>query len=129
MKVKCQVFTAAGVNVTALWDIASCIIEDDRDSIIRAMSIITQIKSRRIRWAGRVRRMGEERKLSKVLVVKPEGKRTLGKPRRRCKYGIKIDRKEIGLGCVEWIQLAKGRKRWRAVVDMVLRLWDMESRN
>jgi hypothetical protein len=49
MKVKCQVFTAAGVNVTALWDIAPCIIEDDRDSIIRAMSIIRQIKSRRIR--------------------------------------------------------------------------------
>jgi hypothetical protein len=64
--------------------------------------IIRQVKSRRMRWAGHVVRMGEERKVYKVLVGKPEGKRPLGRPRRRREDGITIDLREIGLGGV-WI--------------------------
>jgi hypothetical protein len=55
-----------------------------------------QIKSRRMRWAGHVARMGEERKTYRVLVGKPEGKRPLGRPRRRSEDGIKMDLREIG---------------------------------
>jgi hypothetical protein len=55
-------------------------------------------KSRRMMWAGHVARMGEERKVYKVLVGNPEGKRPLGRPRRRWEDGIRMDRREIGLG-------------------------------
>jgi hypothetical protein len=65
--------------------------------------IIRQIKSRRMRWAGHVARMGEERKVYKVLVGKPEGKRPLGRPRRRLEDGIRMDLREIGLGVGVWI--------------------------
>jgi hypothetical protein len=60
--------------------------------------IIRQVKSRRMRWAGHVARKGEERKVNKVLVGKPEGKRPLGRPRRRWEDGIIMDLSEIGLG-------------------------------
>jgi hypothetical protein len=60
---------------------------------------IRQIKSRRMRWAGHVARMGEGRKVYRVLVGKPEGKRQLGRPRRRWEDGIKMDLREIGWGC------------------------------
>jgi hypothetical protein len=66
--------------------------------------------------------MGEERKVYKVLVGKPEGKRPLGRPRRRWKDGIRIDLRKIGCGIVEWIQLAQDRDRWRAVVSAVMNL-------
>jgi hypothetical protein len=58
--------------------------------------IIRQVKSRRMRWAGHVARMGEERKVYKVLVRKPEGKRPLGRPRRRWEDGVRMDIGEIG---------------------------------
>jgi hypothetical protein len=69
-------------------------------------NIIRQIKSRRIRWAGHVARMGEERKVYRVLIGKPEGKRPLGRPRRRWEDGNIMDLREIGLGGVDWIRLA-----------------------
>jgi hypothetical protein len=59
--------------------------------------IIREVKSRRMRWAGHVARIGEERKVYKVLVGKPEGKRPLGRPRRRWEDGIRMDHREIGL--------------------------------
>jgi hypothetical protein len=59
-------------------------------------NIIRQIKSRRVRWAEHVARMGEERKVYKVLVGKPEGKRPLGRPRRRWEDGIRLDLRKIG---------------------------------
>jgi hypothetical protein len=62
-------------------------------------NIIRQIKSRRMRWAGHVTRMGEERKMYRVLVGKPEGKRPLGRPRRRWEDGIRINLREIVWGC------------------------------
>jgi hypothetical protein len=66
--------------------------------------------------------MREERKVYKVLVGKPEGKRPLGRPRRRWEDGIRMDLREIGLGCVDWIRLAEDRDWWRAVVSAVMNL-------
>jgi hypothetical protein len=83
---------------------------------------IRQVKSRRMKWAGHVARMGEEIKVLKVLVGKPEGKRPLGRPRRRWEDGIRMDLREIGLGGVDWIRLAQDRERWRAVVSAVMNL-------
>jgi hypothetical protein len=59
----------------------------------------------------------------KVLVGKPEGKRPLGKPRHRWEDGLRMDLREIGLGGVNWIQLAQDRDRWWAVVSAVMNLW------
>jgi hypothetical protein len=70
---------------------------------------IRQIKSRRMRWAGHVARMGEERKVCRVLVGKPEGKRPLGRPRRRWKHTIRMGLRAIVWGDVEWIELAQDR--------------------
>jgi hypothetical protein len=66
--------------------------------------------------------MGEERKLYKILVGKPEGKRPLGRPRRRWEDGIRMDLRETGLGSVDRIRLAQNRDRWRAVVCAVMNL-------
>jgi hypothetical protein len=84
--------------------------------------IIRQVESRRMRWAGYAARMGEERKVYKVLMGKPEGKRPLGRPRRRWEDGIRMDLREIGLGNVDWIRLAEDRDRWRSVVSAVMNL-------
>jgi hypothetical protein len=84
--------------------------------------IIRQIKSRRMRWAGNVARMGEGRNMYRVLVGKPEGKRPVERPRHRWEGGIKMDLREIGWGCVEWIHLAQDRDHWRAVVNVVMNL-------
>jgi hypothetical protein len=62
-------------------------------------NIIRQVKSRRMRWAGHVARMGEERKVYRVLVGKPEERRPLGKPRHGWENGIRLDLREIGWGC------------------------------
>jgi hypothetical protein len=70
-------------------------------------SIIRIIKSRRMRWAGHVARMGEKRNVYSLLVGKPEGRRPLGRPRHRCIEIIKIDFLEIGLNVVDWIGLAQ----------------------
>jgi hypothetical protein len=71
---------------------------EELHNLYSSPDIIRQVKSRRIRWAGHVARMGEERKVYKVLVGKPEGKRPLGRPRRRWKDGIRMDLGEIAWG-------------------------------
>jgi hypothetical protein len=73
--------------------------------------------------------MGEERKVYKVLVGKPEGKRPLGRPRHRWEDGIRMDLREIGWGSVDWIQLAQDRDRWQAVVSAVMNLRVLASRS
>jgi hypothetical protein len=85
-------------------------------------SIIRIIKSRRMRWVGHVARMGEKRHMYRLLVGKPEGKRPLGRPRRRWMDNIKMDLLEIGLNAVDWIGLAQDRYRWRALVNSVMNL-------
>jgi hypothetical protein len=95
---------------------------EELHNLYSSPDIVRQIKSRRMRWAGHVARMREERKVYKVLVGKPEGKRPLGRPRRRWEHGIRMDLREIGLGSVDWIRLAQDRDRWRAVVSAVMNL-------
>jgi hypothetical protein len=85
-------------------------------------NIIRQIKSRRMRWAEHVARMGGGRNMYRVLVGKPEEKRPLERPRRRWEAGIKMDFRENGWAGVEWIHLAQDRDRWRAVVNAVMNL-------
>jgi hypothetical protein len=65
--------------------------------------IIIIIKSRRMRWAGHVARMGEKRNAYRILVRKPEGKRPMGRPRRRWVDNVKMDLRELGWDGVEWI--------------------------
>jgi hypothetical protein len=66
--------------------------------------------------------MGEERKMYRVLVGKPEGKPPLGRPRCRWEDGIRMDLREIDWGSLEWIQLAQDRGRWRALINTVVNL-------
>jgi hypothetical protein len=91
--------------------------------------IIRQIKSRRMRWAGHVAHMGEERKAYKVLVGKPEGKRPLGRLRRRWEDGIRMDFREIGWRGVDCVRLVQDRDRWRAVVNVMINLWVFAPRS
>jgi hypothetical protein len=85
-------------------------------------SIIRIIKSRRMLLAGHVARMGEKRNAYRLLVGKPEGKRPLGRPRRRWVYNIGMDLGEVGWGGVDWIGLAQDRNRRRALVNSILNL-------
>jgi hypothetical protein len=85
-------------------------------------SIIRVIKARRMRWAGHVACTGEMRGAYNILVGRPEGKRPLGRPRRRWEDNIKMDLTEIGFGDVDWIHLAQERDRWRALVNTVKNL-------
>ena len=82
-------------------------------------NIVRVIKSRRMRWAGHVARMGEGRGVHRVLVGKPEGKRPLGRPRRRWEDNIKMDLQEVG-GGGDWMELAQDRDRWWAFVNTVM---------
>jgi hypothetical protein len=95
---------------------------EELHSLYSSPDIIRQVKSRRMKWAGHVARMGEERRVYKVLVGKPEGRRPLGRPRRRWEDGIRMDLRVTGLGGVDWIRLAQDRDRWRAVVSAVMNL-------
>jgi hypothetical protein len=81
-------------------------------------NIVRVVKSR-MRWEGHVARMGDGRGVHRVLVGKPEGKRSLGRPRRRWEDNIKVDLQDVG-GGGDWMKLAQDRDRWRALVDMVM---------
>jgi len=82
-------------------------------------SIVRVVKSRRMRWAGHVARMEEGRGVHRVLVGKPEGKRSLRRPRRRWEDNIKMDLYEVRGGRGDWMELAQVRDRWRALVGTV----------
>jgi hypothetical protein len=84
-------------------------------------NIIQVIKSRRMRWAGHVARMGEGRGAYRILVRIPEGRRLLERPRRRWEDNIKVGLQEVGWG-MDWIELAQDRDRWRALVNAVMNL-------
>ena len=79
------------------------------------------IKSRRMRWAGHVARMGEERGAYRVLVRKPEGKRPPERPKRRWVDNVRMDL-QVGCGYVDWIGLVQDRDRWRTLVSAAMNL-------
>jgi hypothetical protein len=85
-------------------------------------NVVRVIKSRRMRWAGHVARMGEERRVYNVLVGKPEGKRPMGRPRRRWVDNIRMDLQEVGCGYMDWIGLAQDRDRWRTLLSAAMNL-------
>jgi hypothetical protein len=85
-------------------------------------NIVRVIKSRIIRWAIHVGRMVEGRGVYRVLVGRPECKRLLERPRRRCEDNIKMDLREIGIDGTNWIRLAQVRVQWRAFVNFVMNL-------
>jgi hypothetical protein len=93
--------------------------EELTSSIIRVPRI-GELVTRRMRWAGHVARMGEKRNVYRLLVGEPEGKRPIGRPRRRWIDNIKMDILEIGLNVVDWIGLAQNRYRLRALVNSVM---------
>jgi hypothetical protein len=95
---------------------------EELHNLYSSPSIIRIIKSRKMRWAGHVTRIGEKRNVYKLLVGKPEGKRPLGRPRRGWIDNIKMDLLEIGLSVVDWICLAQDRYRWRTLVNSVMNL-------
>jgi hypothetical protein len=78
--------------------------------------------SRRLRWTGCVARIGEKRNAYRILVGKPKGKRPLGRQRRSRVDSVKMDRREIGWGGMDWIDLAQDMDQWRALVNMVMSL-------
>ena len=85
-------------------------------------SIVRVIKSRRMRWAGHVARMGEEKVVYRVLLGKLEGRRPLRRPRRRWVDNIRMDLQEVGCGYMDWIGLAQVRNSWRTLVSAVMNL-------
>ena len=85
-------------------------------------NIVRVVKSRRMRWAGHVARMGEGRGVHRVLVGKPEGKSPLGRPRRSWEDNIKMDLQEVGCGGMDWIELAQSRNSWGALVTAAMNL-------
>jgi len=83
-------------------------------------NIVQVVKLRRMRWEGHVACMSEGRGVHRVLVGRPEGKRPLGRPRHRWEDNIKMDLQEVEGGCGDWMELARDRDRWRALVSTVM---------
>jgi hypothetical protein len=92
---------------------------DELHSLYSSPNIVRVIKSRRMRWTGHVACMGEGRGVYRILVGRSEGKRPLGRPRRRWEDNIKM---EIGIDVAKWIQLAQNRVQWRAFVNTIMNL-------
>jgi hypothetical protein len=103
-------------------DIVASMCNDELHSLYSSPAIVRVIKSRRMRWAGHMARMGEGRGVYRVLVGRPEGKRPLGRPRRRWEDNIKMDVRETGIDGANWIQLAQDRVQWGAFVNTVMNL-------
>jgi hypothetical protein len=97
-------------------------IHEELHNLYSSPSIIRPIKSRRMRWAGHMARIGEKRNAHRILVGKLEGKRPLGRPRCRWVDNIKMHLREIGWDVVDWIDMAQDKDQWRALVNTVLNL-------
>jgi hypothetical protein len=95
---------------------------EELNDLYSSPNIVRVIKWRRMRWAGHVARMGEERGVYRVLLGKPEGRRPLGRPSCRWVENIRMDLQEVGCGYVDWIGLAQDRDRWRTLVSEVINL-------
>ncbi|KAJ4434083.1 hypothetical protein ANN_16403 [Periplaneta americana] len=118
-KVLRKIFGAKRDEVTGEW---RKLHNAELHALYPSPDIIRNIKSRRLRWAGHVARMGESRNAYRVLVGRPEGKRPLGRPRRRWEDNIKMDLREVGYDDRDWINLAQDRDQWRAYVRAAMNL-------
>ena len=114
-----RIFGPRRVEVTGDW---RRLHNEELNDLYCSPNIVRVIKSRRMRWAGHVARMGEERGVYRVLVGKLEGKRPLGRPRRRWVDNIRKDLQEVGCGYMDWIGLAQDRDRWRTLVSAVMNI-------
>jgi hypothetical protein len=112
-----RTFGPKRVEVTGEW---RKLHNEELHDLYSSPSIIRIIKARRMRWAGHVARMGEKSNAYRLLVGKPEGRRPLGRQKRRWLDNIRMDLVEMGWGDVDWIGLAQDRGRWRALVNLVL---------
>jgi hypothetical protein len=95
---------------------------EELNDLYSSPTIIRVIKSRRMRWSGHVAHMAEGRGAYRILVGRPEGRRPLGRPRRRWEDNIKMDLQEVEWDGVVWIDMAQDRDSWRALVNAVMNL-------
>ena len=109
-----RIFEPKRDGVTGQWR-KLLVHNEELNDLYSSPNIVRVIKSIIMRWAGHVAHMEEGKGVHKVLVGKPEGKRPLGRPRRRLEDNIKI-----GRGCGDWMELAEDRDRWRALVSTVM---------
>jgi hypothetical protein len=93
---------------------------DELHSLYSSPNIVRVIKLRKVRWAEHVARTGEGSGVYRVLVGRPEGKRPLGRPRRRWENNIKMYLKETGIDGADWIRLAQNRVQWWAFVNTII---------
>jgi hypothetical protein len=114
-----RIFGPKRDEVTADW---RKLHNEELHNLYSSPNIIRVIKSRRMRWAGHVARTGERRNAFRILEGKPEGKRPLGRPRRRWVDNIKMDLRETEWDGMDWIYLAQDRDQWRAPVNTVMNL-------
>jgi hypothetical protein len=103
-----RIFGPKGDEVTGVW---IKLHNEERRDLYSSPNIIKIIKSRRMGWTGHVARMVEKRNAYRLFVGKPEGKRPLGRPRRRWVDNIRMDLGEVGWSAVDWIGLAHDRNR------------------
>ena len=96
---------------------------EELNDLYSSPNIVRVVKLKRMRWAGHVARLGERRGVCRVLVGKPEGKRLLGRDRRRWEDNIMVDFQEVGCGGMDWIDLVQEWDRWRALVNAVMNFW------
>ena len=114
-----RIFGPRRDEITGEWRILH---NEELNDLYSSPNIVRVIKSRRMRWAGHVARIGEEMGVYRVLVGKPEVKRPLGRPRHRWMDNIRMDLQEVGSGYMDWIGLAQDRDRWRALVSAIMKL-------
>jgi hypothetical protein len=109
-----RIFGPKGDEATGEW---RRLHNEELNDLYSSPNIFRVIKSRRMTWAGHVARMGKTRGAYRILVGRPEGRRPLGRRRRRWEDNIKMDIEDVGWVGMDWIELAQNRDKWRALVN------------
>ena len=111
-----RIFGPRRIDVTGEW---RKLHNEELNDIYSSSNIVQVIKSRRMRWAGHVACVGDSKAVYRVVMGRSEGKRPLGRPRRRWVDNIKMNIQEVGWVGVDWLELTQDRYRWRALVNVV----------